>query len=428
MNPLILMFFILQVTSGCGRTPEQAQSKYDSYHSVALTGTIQQGSIKTTATEDRDIKSEIFHQLRYAIGQLNGLDSVGDHANSLTKSMTITEKRALPGGVFLVSYSAQMTISWSRGLRIPSVISLILPESVDARLGMPQRYFDRYSVPSCLDAASHSLSPGNFWYYIRPYQKRCSLGRGQMSGDLTVRVPMRLTISPINTEGHSPEYQKFWEDGRLIVTAAFSTYVPTNNPSDFGVRQYGAFYNNLVATFGRPTFSSVDIPVNGPGLGEPSIQLEFKSSQGPILLHMFLVEGLTGNSAEFDRQFSDATLLSDIIMYHGHAGLGSNVKGFTQKIRAQKDQYHLIMINSCDTFAYIDDALMLTHKSANPDAPDYKFVDIITNAMPSSFGAMANAAMVIMRGAVTMDQTYRQLLSRLDGNQHASVMGEEDND
>jgi hypothetical protein len=29
---------------------------------------------------------------------------------------------------------------------------------------------------------------------------------------------------------------------------------------------------------------------------------------------------------------------------------------------------------------------------------------------------------------VTQDQTYRQLLSRLDGNQHASVMGEEDND
>jgi hypothetical protein len=428
MKPLLSMLFILLLTPGCGRTPDQAQSKYDSYHSLALTGTIQQGWIKTTATADPDIKSEIFGQLRYAIGQLNGLDSVGDHANSLAKSMTITDKKALPGGAFLVSYSAKMTISWSRGLRIPGVISLILPESVNASFGMPQKYFDRYAVPACLDAAAHSLSSGNFWYYIRPYQKRCSLGRGQMSGDLTARVPMRLAISPINTEGQSPEYQKFWEDGRLIVTAAFSTYAPTNDASDFGVRQYGAFYNNMVATFGRPTYSSVDIPGNGPGLGQPSIQLEFKSSQGPIQLHMYLVEGLTGNGAVFDRQFSDATLTSDIIMYHGHAGLGSNVRGLAQKIRAQKDQYHLIMINSCDTFAYIDDTLMLTHKTANPDAPDYKFVDIITNAMPSSFGAMADAAMVIMRSAVTMDQTYRQLLSRLDGNQHASVMGEEDND
>jgi hypothetical protein len=428
MKLVILSFALLQITTGCGRVTDRAATKYDSYHSVALTGAIDQGVIKTTATSESDIKSEIFGQLRYAVGQLNGLGSVGDHANTLAKSITIKDSRALPHGGFLVTYAATMTVSWSRSMRIPETLTLILPESMDSAYKMPQKYFERYAMNACLDPTAHSLSLGNFWYYIRPYQQRCPIGRGRVSGDLTVRVPMRLAMSAINTRGKSPEYRKFWEDGRLIVTAVFSTYAPTNDPYDYGVRQYGAFYRGMVSTFGTPTHSSADIPEGGPGLGQPSIHLEFNSSQGPIEIHMFLVEGLTGNGSDFDQHFGDVSVMSDVIMYHGHAGLGSNVRGLAQKIRAKKDQYHLIMINSCDTFAYVDDALMLKHKTVNPDAPDYKFVDIITNAMPSSFGAMAHAAMVMMQAAVTQDQTYRQLLSRLDGNQHASVMGEEDND
>jgi hypothetical protein len=428
MRAVIVLWVALNVMTACGRSPNRAQMHYDSAHSLALTGFIEDGLLKTTSTDAAVIRAEINRQLLYAIGQLNGLDGVGDHANSLAKSIAIKSSHVLPEGGFLVTYTAQMTLSWSRRVSIPQSLFLILPESVDFAFGMPQKYFDRYAVNACLDEATHSLGLGNFWYYVRPHQVRCPLGRGPVPGDLTVRIPMRLAMSSINTEGKSPEYHKFWEDGRLVVSAVFSTYAPINDPSDVGVRQYGAFYRDMVLAFGPPVRSSADIPVMGPGREHPYVELEFKSSQGSIELYMFLVDGLVGNGAEFDRLLGDASLMSDIIMYHGHSGLGSNVRGLAQKIRTKKDQYHLIVVNSCDTFAYMDDTLMLKHKSANPNATDYKFVDIITNAMPSSFANLADTAMVITHAAVGQRQTYRQILARIDEDQHASVMGEEDND
>ena len=418
---------LIALSSGCGRMPNKSELKYDSYHSIALDGTIDNGVIITSSSYDSTIRDQILTQLRYSVGFLNGYQSVGDISKTLTKSIVIKNKEQLPNGDWKVTYSANMIVSWARGNSTPSELQLILPESTDYNHGMPQKFYDKYAVPECLASDAHDLGLFNFWYYIRPEQRRCALGRGNSPAELSIRFPIHLKVSAINTTGKSPEYTKIWEDGRLVVTAAFSTNVPGSGPIDIGVREYGSFYNRMVSNYGQPTLGSETIPAGGPGLEQPIVHLEFQSNRGPVEVHMFLVDGLSGNGSSFDREFGAATLTSDLILYNGHANLGGNVHALARIIQIKKGQYHLIMLNNCDTFAYIDDEFAQRHKAANPDAPDYKFVDIISNSMPSLFSYNAESATTVVRAATSASQTYRQILSGFNHFQHPSVIGEEDN-
>lgn len=423
---LLLASFLML---GCGREASLAPSqvKLDSFHSYALDGFIDQGVIETTSTEDGEIKEQIVEQLHYTVGHLNTWQGVGDLSRSLTKSIVISGREQVADRLWRIDYKASMTVSWSRSYQMPKAVELILPASTDSNLDMPHKFFQRYAVSECLDAATHDLGMGNVWYYLRPLQQGCELGFSGRLAPLSVRFPMRFQMSDINTTGHSPEYRKFWEDGRLIVTAVFSKNVAGQNPNDIGVIQYTNFYQLMQRSFGRPTRVSQRIPIRGPGLDESTLIVEFRSARGPIEIHMFLVDGMSGNGQEFDSAFGDATMHSDIVMYNGHAGLGSNVRGLARRMMVKPNQYQLFMLNGCDTFAYIDESIMQKHKEKNPESPDYKFVDIIANSMPSQFGYNAQTAANLIQLAVNSGATYRQILSYFDHSQHAVVFGEEDN-
>ena len=92
-----------------------------------------------------------------------------------------------------------------------------------------------------------------------------------------------------------------------------------------------------------------------------------------------------------------------------------------------KGQYQLFLVNGCDTFAYVDDALFDAHQAVNPDNEKTKYLDIITNAMPSYFHENAGANMAIINALVSKDKTYRAILEDFDIDQRAVVTGEEDN-
>ena len=95
--------------------------------------------------------------------------------------------------------------------------------------------------------------------------------------------------------------------------------------------------------------------------------------------------------------------------------------------RWMAQQYQIIFINGCDTFAYVDDSLRDAHHRVNPEAGPDKYFEMITNAMPSMFHSMAGATMAVVRGLAYRNQTYRQILSSMDLYQRAIVTGEQDN-
>jgi hypothetical protein len=121
---------------------------------------------------------------------------------------------------------------------------------------------------------------------------------------------------------------------------------------------------------------------------------------------------------------------ADLIVYNGHAGLGANIRAMAQKGSWVAGQYAMIFINGCDTFAYIDSALYDAHAAVNTDDQlGTKYVDIVTNAMPSYFNSMPNASMALLRGLMNRDtpQTYEQIFGRIDRSQVVLVSGEQDN-
>jgi hypothetical protein len=123
--------------------------------------------------------------------------------------------------------------------------------------------------------------------------------------------------------------------------------------------------------------------------------------------------------------------VADLILYGGHAGLGKNVRALTNKARFFPGKYQLLFLNGCDTFAYEDDALTRTRHALNPSDPDgSKYLDVMRNAMPAYFHALADAAIAVIDAAIASDdpRSYEQILEQIDPAQVVIVTGDEDNE
>ncbi|KAB2896346.1 MAG: hypothetical protein F9K40_14635, partial [Kofleriaceae bacterium] len=73
---------------------------------------------------------------------------------------------------------------------------------------------------------------------------------------------------------------------------------------------------------------------------------------------------------------------------------------------------------------------LTAHAAVNPDDPaGTKYVDIVTNAMPSYFSSMPNATMALFRGLANhaAPKTYEQIFANVDRSQVVLVTGEHDN-
>ncbi|MDQ3230895.1 MAG: hypothetical protein M3Q07_03670 [Pseudobdellovibrionaceae bacterium] len=134
-------------------------------------------------------------------------------------------------------------------------------------------------------------------------------------------------------------------------------------------------------------------------------------------------------TAVFGKYESGATEDTDfgIAAYNGHSGLGRNIRALARMGSFQAGQYKIFFINGCDTFAYADDALWDAHAAVNPDSAPTKYLDVITNAMPSYFHSNAENNVVVIRSLLERQKTYREILADFDRRQRALVMGEEDN-
>jgi hypothetical protein len=88
-------------------------------------------------------------------------------------------------------------------------------------------------------------------------------------------------------------------------------------------------------------------------------------------------------------------------------------------------------MNGCDTFAYVDGSLAQKRAPLNPDdnADGSKYMDIVTNAMPSYFHSNARASTALVKGLLSIQtpKTYEQIFAELDTQQVVLVTGEEDN-
>src|SRR5690606_565257 len=94
-------------------------------------------------------------------------------------------------------------------------------------------------------------------------------------------------------------------------------------------------------------------------------------------------------------------------------------------------QYAMVFMNGCDTYAYVDGALWDAHAQVNADDPSgTKYLDLVTNAMPSFFSNMPEATMALFNALLNHDdpKTYEQIFKQVSSTQIILVSGEADNE
>ena len=93
-------------------------------------------------------------------------------------------------------------------------------------------------------------------------------------------------------------------------------------------------------------------------------------------------------------------------------------------------QYAIVFMNGCDTFAYVDGHLAEARAELNPDDPTgTRYMDMVTNVMPSFFRSMPYASMAMIDGLLAYEhpKTYDEIFKLIDKSEVVVVTGEEDN-
>jgi len=368
-----------------------------------------------------DAEQVVQDQMLFTIGHLNGDNSVG----RLDKLVLTDIDTSNDNGKTRIRYHATLPVAWGDKDGFPSTYALTLP--VDVSYSGQESFTEKYKE-KCVDYGAHDVDSGSMWYYYRPNRSNCNLADSDV-----IEVDAAVTLSDTNTSGKYPEYDKVWEDGELRVVAVFGKYEDgeTSN-SDAGISAYNRFLSAIRNELSddEVVTTPAQIPSN-PGIDVPEVTYEATLADGrKVVVDALLVDNVRTAGAEFDARYAELSGTADLIIYNGHAGLGANIRALARKGEWLPGQYKVVFMNGCDTYAYVDGAILEAHAAINPDdATGTKYVDMVTNAMPSFFSSMANASMAMVRGLMAVEDpmTYEQMFENIDSSEVVLVSGEEDN-
>lgn len=378
------------------------------------------GELVTTSSWNDN--QTIQDQLLYTIGHLNADKSVGRLDNLVLSNV---RRSTEAGGKTKITYHAKLPVAWGSKTNLPSTYKFTLPRDVSSS---GTTAFTEAHKTTCVDWGAHDVDSGSMWYYFRPRNSGCSFAAGEV-----VTTTATVARSTQNTTGKYPEYHKVWEDNALEVVAIFGKYEDgATASSDSGI----SAYNSFVATMKRElaSFGVVSTPATfptSPGVGAPDIQFDATLADGKkIKVTALLVDNIASTPLSFDQRYEALSPTADIIAYNGHAGLGQNVRALARKGRFVSGKYQIIFMNGCDTFAYVDGSLAQTRAVLNPDDPTgTKYMEFVTNAMPSFFQSMSNASTTLIKGLLSYStpKTYDKIFEGIDSREVVLVTGEEDN-
>lgn len=412
-----LLAGVLWAMVSCGETGSNL--KYESAHTNAYDGVIKTGVVFSKSSNEWLVDSEIRNQLQFVVGQLNGLYGGAD----LSRTQITVKSKTAVGDLWKIEYEAQLLVAWPVERQVGNY-KLYLPkqgnyEYLSDMLGS-------YGESSgCLDYSAYDVGVGSFWYYYRPEKRGCAIGSGDHSHVIPTEIS--LTFSGENTDGKSPEYDKVWEDGKLVVTSIFGKNEIDGQNWDAGTRAYSQFFGDLLSTYGLPYESTYKDFNHRPTVDTPKISMKFGTAHGTLEVHMFLVGSIQSASSDFYETYNELTKISDFVSYSGHSGLGANIRALAGMGEFAAGQYQIFLVNGCDTFAYVDDSLAAAHARVNPGSKGSKYLDIMVNAMPSYFHMNSRSNMAVITALANKKKSYFEILSDFDPNQRAIVLGEEDN-
>jgi len=377
-------------------------------------------SAEFTASQCFSARQTVQDQLLYTMGQLNGFRGVG----RLDRLEVTNLKTSQVAAGCKVTYDARLPVAWGKKNAVPAKLALVLPRDMSYE-GL-DRFTETYKH-ECVDGGAHDVDSGSMWYYFRPNNSGCTFADADV-----VRSSATVSVSPVNTTGKYPEYDKVWEDGALKVVAVFGKFEDGATKNDAGIDAYNAFVTAVKNEL-RP-YGAVSVPAvlpASPGVANPDVSFKATLPDGKIVeVVALMVDNVREGGATFEARYEALSTHADLIVYNGHAGLGANVRALARMGDWVAGQYVVVFINGCDTYAYVDTALNEAHADVNPEDRDgTKHVDIVTNAMPSFFRSMAGATLAMFRGLLAFDEprTYEKIFASIDSAEVVIVTGEHDN-
>lgn len=362
------------------------------------------------------------NQTLYTIGHLNGDRSLG----RLDKIEVTNTSSTTEGGVTHFRYHAKMPVAWGKKNAVPTTYTLRLP--LDASSAGLERFTESYKE-DCVDWGAHDVDAGSMWYYYRPNASGCHIAEADL-----VTSTVTVTPSTLQTTGRYPEYDEVWEDDVLRAVAIFGKNESgATSTSDAGISAFNQFVRTTKSMLSGATLTTVPANVsNNPGPGTTDVTFTATLVDGRrIEVVALLVDSIRETNAAFDARYATLTETADMISYAGHSGLGANVRALARKGRWVAGQYVVVLMNGCDSYAYVDKALWSAHAAVNPgDTTGTKHVDILMNAMPAFFSSNASNVRTLIESLLNRDtpKTYEQIFGGFDSSQVVLVSGEEDND
>jgi hypothetical protein len=366
-----------------------------------------------------DPKSEIEAQLLFTVGHLNADRAVARLDRHTVSNISTTQE----GNLTRIRYHVKIPVAWGSKKNLPKTYELKLPKHVD--FSSQQALFDRVKN-TCIEFGAHDPDIDSFFYYYRPKQAGCTLGPDDVTTSLAT-----ATRSKENTRNKYPEYDKVWEDKALKVVAIFGKFEDGKTSGDAGIDGYNEFVNAVRRELGPAVRTTPAKVPDSPGVSVPDVQFDADLPGGrSVQVVALLVDNVRQGGPQFNARYNALSTDADLIAYNGHAGLGQNVRALAQMGRFKPKKYQIFFMNGCDTFAYVDGSLAQTRAKLNPDDPTgTKYMEFVTNAMPSFFSSMPTATMALIKGLESFDKplTYDQIFANIDRSEVVLVTGEEDN-
>ena len=361
------------------------------------------------------------NQHLYTIGHLNGERSLG----RLDKLEVTNKQTTTEDGVTRLTYHAKMPVAWGKKNAVPTSYTLRLPRDASSQ-GL-ERFTETY-MHDCVDYGAHDVDSGSMWYYYRPNRSGCNLAEADV-----VTSTVTVTPSAIQTTGRYPEYDKVWEDGVLRAVAIFGKNESGATSSyDAGISAFNRYVRETRTMLASATITTEpeEVPnAPGPALTDVTIRGTFADGR-EVEVVILLVDSIRETSAAFDARYATLTQHADVISYAGHSGLGANIRALAQKGRWVGGQYVVVLMNGCDTYAYVERAIWNAHAAVNPNDPQgTKHADILMNAMPAMFSSNATNVRTLVESLMNRaaPKTFEQIFGGFDSAQVVLVSGEEDN-
>jgi hypothetical protein len=367
------------------------------------------------APAETDARKAIVSQLMYAQGILTTARNGNGHVGQV--SLADVQETAA-GANKKITYKATMPVAWPKDIDSPSRYDLPLPKDATA--------FDRFNAKYDGKCGHNEYGQENFWHDWNPKAEGCTIA----DADVT-RSKATVKPSTLATTNKYPEYDQIWADDRLEVVAIFGI-IESNTPSDYGYGEAARFLDHA-----KSKLTGARVVDNAPSasiLKDQTLtgKVTVDGRARDVKIDLVVVQELKSVGADFDTRYDPISEKADLIMYNGHAGLGQNVNALARKGKVAAGKYQLVLLNGCQTFAYMDDTITNRRIEANGAANDpngTRYLDMIGNALPGWTNNLANMSNDIFDAVLGGGprKSYSDILATMPESHIVVVFGEEDN-